>query len=80
MDPELAIEPLVPKQGRAIYGGVADRLVPPDQVRDLWRHWDEPEIIWYQGAHVTFQLDPRVRRMVKGVLVDNLHASEPLSA
>jgi hypothetical protein len=69
----LALDPLVPKEGRAIYGGVADRLVPPDQVRDLWRHWEEPEaMVWYQGAHVTFQLDPRVRRMVKEVLVGSL--------
>lgn len=76
----LALEPLVPKAGRAIYGGVADRLVPPDQVRDLWAHWDEPEIVWYQGAHVTFQLDKRVQRMVKQVLTERLLDHETASA
>jgi hypothetical protein len=71
----LALDPLVPKDGRAIYGGVADRLVPPDQVRDLWRHWDEPDIVWYQGAHVTFPLDPRVRSLVNRVLSERLLGS-----
>ena len=49
----LALEPKVPHEHRAIFGGVADRLVPPDQVRDLWRHWGEPRIAWYQGSHLT---------------------------
>jgi dienelactone hydrolase len=76
----LAIEPKVPKKARAIYAGVADRLVPPDQVRDLWTHWDEPDIVWYQGSHVTFMLDPRVRTMVKRVLHESLLGSETAPA
>jgi hypothetical protein len=51
----LVLAPRVPKAGRMLFGAVADRLVPTDQVRDLWRHWDEPEIVWYQGGHVTFR-------------------------
>ena len=27
-----------------------DRLVPPEQVRDLWRHWEQPRIEWYPGS------------------------------
>jgi dienelactone hydrolase len=61
----LALEPRVPHEHRAIFGGVADRLVPPDQVRDLWRHWGEPEIVWYQGAHVTFMRHPEVRQLIE---------------
>ncbi|MFO0688491.1 MAG: hypothetical protein U0900_07275 [Myxococcota bacterium] len=53
----LAIPPRTPMAGRLIFGAVADRLVPPDQVRDLWRHWGEPEIVWYQGGHVTFRVE-----------------------
>jgi hypothetical protein len=64
----LALEPKVPHAHRAIFGGVADRLVPPDQVRDLWRHWDRPEIVWYQGAHVTFPVHPEVRALVERTL------------
>jgi hypothetical protein len=56
----LALEPKVPFEGRMLFGAVADRLVTPDQVRDLWRHWGEPEIVWYQGGHVTFRLERSV--------------------
>ena len=60
----LALEPRVPHERRYIFGAVADRLVPPDQVRDLWRHWDRPRIAWYQGGHVTFRFHPQVRRLM----------------
>lgn len=56
----LMLEPKVPMEGRMLFGAVADRLVTPDQVRDLWRHWGEPEIVWYQGGHVTFRLERSV--------------------
>ena len=64
----LALEPRVPKEHRAIFAGTADRLVPPDQVADLWRHWDEPRIHWYQGAHMTFGLDPKVQALIRETL------------
>jgi len=50
----LALEPKVPHGGRMLFGATADRLVTPDQVLDLWRHWDEPEIVWYEGSHISF--------------------------
>ena len=58
----LAVKPRVPEEGRFVFGGVADRLVPPNQVRRLWEHWDRPPVVWYQGGHLTFELDPRVSR------------------
>jgi hypothetical protein len=79
----LALKPRVAKERRYIFAGIADRVVPPDHPRDLWRHWDEPRIVWYQGAHVTFRMHPAVDRM----LVDALHesalmgsATQPLAA
>jgi hypothetical protein len=48
----LAFEPNVPREGRFIYAGVADRVARPDQARALWRHWDRPAIHWFQGGHV----------------------------
>ena len=51
----LALYPKVPLEGRMLFGATADRLVTPDHVRDLWRHWEEPEIVWYHGGHVTFR-------------------------
>jgi hypothetical protein len=64
----LALTPKVPHERRYIYGGVGDRLVPADQVRDLWRHWDRPRIEWYQGAHLTFPAHAGVREMVREAL------------
>lgn len=48
----LAFRPRVPRTGRFIYAGVADRVVRPYQPRSLWRHWGKPEIHWFPGGHV----------------------------
>lgn len=56
----LALRNRVPRDGRLIFGAVADRLVTPDQVHDLWNHWERPEIVWYQGGHVTFRMERSV--------------------
>lgn len=60
----LSFSPKVPHDGRAIFGGVGDRLVAPRQVRDLARHWDHPATVWYQGSHVTFFFDPEIRHLI----------------
>jgi dienelactone hydrolase len=60
----LVLEPKVPHERRYIFGGSADQIVPPDQVRDLWRHWQKPKMHWYPGAHVTFGMHPPVRRFI----------------
>ena len=64
----LDLPPLVPREGRFIFGAVGDRLVLPDQVRDLWRHWERPRIVWYQGGHLTFRAHTAVRRLVRDAL------------
>ncbi len=64
----LALESRVAHDRRFIFGGTADRIVTPDQVRDLWRHWDKPEIAWYSGSHFSFRRDPEVRRLVDRAL------------
>ncbi len=67
----LVLKPKVPLEGRMIFGATADRLVPPDQVRDLWRHWDQPEIVWYNGAHVSFGTERAVWSGVYRTLREN---------
>jgi len=64
----LALEPRVPAARRYIFAGAGDRLVPPDQPRDLWRHWGRPRIVWYQGAHVTFRMHDEVDRLLMDAL------------
>jgi hypothetical protein len=64
----LVLEPKVAHEGRAIFGGIVDRLVPPDQVRDLHEHWDEPQIAWYPGGHMTFVRDAGVKSCIHATL------------
>lgn len=61
----LALAPSVPWAQRAIFGAVADRLVPARQVRELWRHWERPALLWYQGAHLSFALHAAVTTFVE---------------
>jgi hypothetical protein len=70
----LALEPRVPHERRFIFGGVADRLVPPDQVRDLWLHWQKPRIVWYQGSHLSIAREPEVRALLRDALEETLVA------
>jgi len=67
----LALEPRIPRERRWIFAGIADRLVPADQIHDLWRHWDQPRIAWYPGSHMTFRLHPGVPKLVLTALVDS---------
>ncbi|HEX6710312.1 MAG TPA: hypothetical protein VF068_08255 [Rubrobacter sp.] len=71
----LSLEPVVPHERRAIFAGVVDRVVPPVQAHSLWRHWDEPRIGWYQGAHQRFIRAPEGRK----VLEDALRAADMLT-
>jgi hypothetical protein len=60
----LAVEPRVPLEGRFIFGGNADRLVTPDHIRDLERHWGSPRTLWYAGGHLSFRMDPRIQHAI----------------
>ena len=68
----LALTPRVPKDGRFIYAGIADRLVHPrEQVTRLWEHWGKPEIQWYPGGHTGFFRSRPVQRFIDGALVQS---------
>ncbi|MGH3148706.1 MAG: alpha/beta hydrolase family protein [Rubrobacter sp.] len=68
----LSLEPVVPLERRGIFAGTIDRVIPPVQAHSLWRHWDEPRIGWYQGAHQRFINAPEGRE----VLEDTLRAAD----
>jgi len=70
----LALAPRVARERRYLFAAVADRIVPPDHVRDLWRHWERPSIIWYQGSHLSFRLHPEVGAFVNHALRESGHA------
>jgi hypothetical protein len=64
----LVLAPRVARDRRYIFGGSADQLVPPDLVRDLWLHWDEPRMLWYPGGHCTFGMHRPVRHFIEEAL------------
>lgn len=68
----LALAPLVAHERRLIFGATADRFVPPDQVRDLWLHWERPRIEWYHGSHLSVVWDPELRRLLREFLTETL--------
>lgn len=61
----LALAPRLPRERRFLFAAAADRIVPADQVLDLWRHWERPRIEWYPGAHLTFGVHAGVRALVE---------------
>jgi dienelactone hydrolase len=61
----LALAPRVPWDRRFVFGATADRLVPAEGVRDLWRHWGRPRLEWYDGSHVSFGWERPVRKLLR---------------
>ena len=64
----LALSPVVPKERRYLFGAVGDQLAPVEQIRNLWRHWDHPSVLYYQGAHCTFRFHPAVTAFIDKAL------------
>lgn len=64
----LVLTPAVPWDRRFLFAGMSDRLVPADHVRDLWRHWERPRLLWYEGSHVSFNWEAQVRGFVSDAL------------
>lgn len=64
----LSFAPLVPPGNRYVYAGVADRMATPGQAHRLWSHWEQPSVLWYRGAHISFAWSGEVRRFVDRAL------------
>jgi predicted esterase YcpF (UPF0227 family) len=60
----LAMRPVIPREDRAIFAGVADRVTPPAEAVALWNHWGKPRIAWYEGTHRGFLSTPEGRKVV----------------
>jgi pimeloyl-ACP methyl ester carboxylesterase len=68
----LALECLVPREGRYIYAGLGDRMSTFNHARRLWLHWDRPTLAAYHGGHVGFILSRSVRTLVDAAVTDSL--------
>jgi pimeloyl-ACP methyl ester carboxylesterase len=64
----LAMQPLVSRESRAIFAGIADRVVPAAEANSLWQHWERPRIAWYQGTHRAFLSTPEGRTFIATAL------------
>ncbi|HUS24061.1 MAG TPA: prolyl oligopeptidase family serine peptidase [Candidatus Binatia bacterium] len=72
----VARPPKLPRERLYLFAGVADRVVLPEQVAALSKHWDVP-VQWYQGAHLTFRHEPLVRQHIEAAMQ---RAGWPVSA
>jgi hypothetical protein len=65
----LALEPKVPVERRAIFSGTLDLFAKPSsQSVMLWRHWEQPELHWYHGGHVSLFWSPSAHRAIDATL------------
>jgi len=64
----LAMRPRVDPSRCFVFAGTSDTLAPPGHALDLWRHWGEGNLSWYQGGHVSFFLEPAVRSTLSAAL------------
>jgi hypothetical protein len=61
----LALPPRVPHARRFVFAAVRARLAPPDHARDLWLHWERPQMRWYEGSHVSFFFESDVKALLR---------------
>jgi pimeloyl-ACP methyl ester carboxylesterase len=64
----LAHEPAVAHERRFIFAASGDRMAGAEQAHDLWRHWGEPEIAWFDQNHIAFLFSGGVARFVRRAL------------
>ena len=64
----LALRSRVPRDRSFVFAGTSDRLAPPEQAVELWKHWGRPRIAWYAGGHVSYLVEPAVTRLVREAL------------
>ena len=60
--------PRLRRDRRFVYAAVGDRVATPEQAVGLWRHWDEPDILWIQSSHLPAPMLRETRRFVRDAL------------
>ena len=70
----LRLRPRVSHEARLVMGGLADRIVPPLQVQQLWEHWGRPAHHWFPGSHFVWLGRRAVRERICAHLRSTLHA------
>jgi hypothetical protein len=65
-------EPVVSPERLFIYAATGDRMAPPEQAQQLWRHWDEPTIRWFDTNHIAFLWSGEITGFVRDALRSSL--------
>jgi hypothetical protein len=58
----------VPKDRRFIIAGQGDRVAVPPGATLLWKHWEEPSILWQPRGHLTIARSPEYQEHLAGIL------------
>ncbi len=64
----LALPCRLPRERRHIIAATADRIVALPPVLELWRHWEEPTLDWFQGTHLSVRREAVVPPMLEAYL------------
>ena len=64
----LTFPPLLPPERLFIFAGTGDRMSPPEQAVELWKHWGEPEIRWFDANHTAFMWNAEINDFVRACL------------
>jgi hypothetical protein len=68
----LHLSPQVPVERRFLFAGTLDKFAKPStQAIRLWHHWDEPNVHWYHGGHVSLFWAKGIQTAVDKALVDS---------
>lgn len=67
----LHLAPVVAHERRHIFAATADRIVGPDQPLRLWQHWNQPDMHWYHGSHLSVRSETGVLPFVEHALREN---------
>ena len=70
---------LVPKERRFIVAGQVDRIASPAGAAALWRHWDEPSILWRPRGHITAGRSAEYDEHLSSILVSSGLTADPSS-
>lgn len=68
----------VPYERRYIFAGLLDRWVRPGNVKTLWEHWERPDMLWYQGSHLSYPFEREVARYVDRAAVETFGQQPPI--
>jgi hypothetical protein len=60
----LSFSPRISRERRFLFAGLGDQLSPVGLVHGLWKHWEEPRTVWFEGGHISCRWETAVRDLL----------------